>query len=740
MSDLKQIEKAIFDTALELDGAQLRAAFLDQACNGNPVLRSRLEKLLALAPSAEEFFRSSPMHLKAADLRAPGAGSAHSSKPGSNPPETVNAVIGRYRLLQRLGEGGCGVVYLAEQEEPVRRRVALKIIRLGMDTESVIARFQAERQALAMLDHPNIAHVLDAGATESGRPYFVMELVSGARITDYCDQNNLDTRQRLDLFIQVCHAIQHAHQKGVIHRDIKPSNILVSLHDGAPAPKVIDFGIAKATQGRLMDNTLFTASDQFMGTPAYMSPEQADLNRMDVDTRSDIYALGVLLYEMLTGQTPFDSKELVKGGMDEMRRTLREQEPQRPSTLLTTLGKTKLHIVALQHHAEPPRLISTVRGDLDWIVMKAMEKDRSRRYETAKDLAVDVQRFLDNEPILARPPSRLYRLQKLVRRNKIVFMAGAIVGLALIIGFGMVTWSWHQEREARKRAVAAEQQQIRLREESDHLRQQAEFRQKLTEANVARIRGNIEDADRLVAGIPVLEAKLEYADLYRVLGDWNAENGRWKQAMHKIVPLVQIYQPDDWDATTMDDLRYSSLLLELGDNAGYEQFRQLTVAHFVDSTNSVAAERVIKMSTFTPASAELLAAMAPLAATASNSLNNASVLDDWHRGLARWRAFSLALMEYRRGNYVGVEEWHKKALTYVARDSARDADFQVLLAMTHYQTGDIEQARAELASARRKIAMYFNYVPMPRGDGYWYDWLFARILLREATGLANSKG
>ena len=320
---------------------------------------------------------------------------------------------------------------MAEQEEPVRRRVALKIIKLGMDTKSVIARFEAERQALAMMDHPNIARVFDAGATETGRPYFVMELVRGVKITEYCDQNNLDTRQRLELFIQICQAIQHAHQKGIIHRDIKPSNILVTLHDGVPVPKVIDFGIAKAIEARLTDKTLFTAYEQFIGTPAYMSPEQAEMSGLDVDTRSDIYSLGVLLYELLTGRTPFDAKKLLQHGLDEMRRTLREQEPHRPSTMVTTLQGTELTATAEHRHAEPPKLISLLRGDLDWIVMKALEKDRRRRYETANGLAMDIQRYLNSEPVMARPPSRLYRFQKLVRRNKVVFAAGGAVAAAL---------------------------------------------------------------------------------------------------------------------------------------------------------------------------------------------------------------------------------------------------------------------------------------------------------------------
>ncbi|MGH6785087.1 MAG: serine/threonine-protein kinase, partial [Sphingomicrobium sp.] len=315
---------------------------------------------------------------------------------------------------------------MAEQQEPVRRRVALKIIRLGMDTRSVIARFEAERQALAMMDHPNIARVYDAGATDTGRPYFVMELVRGIRVTEYCDQNNLATEDRLNLFVQICQAIQHAHQKGIIHRDIKPSNILVTLHDGVPVPKIIDFGIAKATEGRLTNATVYTELHQIIGTPAYMSPEQAELNGLDTDTRSDIYSLGVLLYELLTGRTPFDPKDLAKAGLDEIRRRIREEEPARPSTRLSTLAANELTDIAARRHAQAPELLGLLRGDLDWIVMRCLEKDRTRRYETANGLAMDIKRFLANEPVAARPPSTSYRLQKFARRHK--------VGLAASIG------------------------------------------------------------------------------------------------------------------------------------------------------------------------------------------------------------------------------------------------------------------------------------------------------------------
>jgi WD40 repeat protein/tRNA A-37 threonylcarbamoyl transferase component Bud32/tetratricopeptide (TPR) repeat protein len=388
------------------------------------------------------------------------------TNPGLEPER--HELIGRYKILQKLGEGGCGVVYMAEQQEPVKRRVALKVIKLGMDTRQVVARFEAERQALALMDHPNIAKVLDGGATQTGRPYFVMELVRGVPITRYCDENKLDTRQRLNLFIQVCQAVQHAHQKGIIHRDVKPSNILVADHDGVPVPKVIDFGIAKATAGQtLTDKTLFTAFEQFIGTPAYMSPEQAKLSGLDIDTRTDIYSLGVLLYELLTGKTPFDAKRLMQAGFEEICRIIREEEPPRPSTKLSTLDVPERTAVANQRHSDPPKLAGLIRGDLDWIVMKTLEKDRNRRYETANGLAMDLQHFLREEPVVARPPSSLYRFQKLVRRNKLAVAAAGCIIAALILGIAVSTWQ-------AIRATRSEREQGRLHLEALKAKAEAE--------------------------------------------------------------------------------------------------------------------------------------------------------------------------------------------------------------------------------------------------------------------------
>ena len=365
-------------------------------------------------------------------------------------------VAGRYRLLEAIGEGGMGTVWMAEQRVPVKRLVALKLIKLGMASKTVLARFEAERQAMALMDHPNIAKVLDGGMTEDGRPYFVMELVRGIPLTQYCDERRLSISERLDLFVQICQAVQHAHQKGVIHRDIKPTNILVTEHDGRPVPKVIDFGLAKALQGAhaLTEQTLYTAFGAMVGTPLYMAPEQVGISALDVDTRSDVYALGVILYELLTGSTPLEKQRFKEAAWDEICRLIREEEPPRPSVRLSS-SDAALSIAAFRH-TEPDKLGRQLRGDLDWIVLKSLEKDRNRRYETANGLAMDIQRYLASEPIMARPPTSLYRFQKMVRRNKLIVAAAGAVLAALVVGLGLSTWLFIQEREARQRAVAAE--------------------------------------------------------------------------------------------------------------------------------------------------------------------------------------------------------------------------------------------------------------------------------------------
>ncbi len=414
-----QIE--IFTKALELP-LKDRPAYLDQACAGDEELRRKVEELIAVNQRSKGFMEDSPWRLE--------AGKARTIQIGERPGDRID----RYKLLQQIGEGGFGIVFMAEQNQPIKRRVALKIIKPGLDTKNVIARFEAERQALALMDHPNIAKVLDAGATASGRPYFVMELIRGVKITEYCDNNSLSLEERLKLFIQVCNAIQHAHQKGIIHRDIKPSNVLVTTTvEGQALPVVIDFGIAKATiNQQLTDKTLFTAFEMLVGTPAYMSPEQAALTSVDVDTRSDIYSLGVLLYEISAGSTPFDTQEMLKGGLDEIRRIIREKEPERPSTRLRSLDINDLTTVSKLRNVEPSKLIREIRGDLDLIIIKALEKDRTRRYQTAHALSLDVQRYLADEPISASPPSAWYRFRKLFIRHKLLFLGIGIMALFLI--------------------------------------------------------------------------------------------------------------------------------------------------------------------------------------------------------------------------------------------------------------------------------------------------------------------
>jgi len=466
--------KSIFLSAVDHPTDQ-RDRYLDQACQGNRPLRQRVEALLAAHQEEDRLFDEP-------DVALVITGGLPDLK------ECAGSVIDRYKLLEKIGEGGMAVVYMAEQERPIRRKVALKIIKVGMDTKQVIARFEAERQALALMDHPHIAKVLDAGTTDTGRPYFVMELVKGVSITEYCDQYELSVDARLALFSQVCHAVQHAHQKGIIHRDIKPSNVMVAQQDAVAVPKIIDFGIVKAINQRLTEKTLFTQYAQIIGTPTYMSPEQAEFNNLDVDTRTDIYSLGILLYELLTGTLPFSEEQLRQAGCLEMQRVIREDEPPKPSTKLSTMGAA-LTDIAKQRHATPEFLRKTVRGDLDWIVMKTLEKERSRRYETASELAMDIKRHLDDEPVLAHAPGPICRLQKFLRRHRTKVVG--VLALLVLLGAAIVILSMRKENQHQQADYQRQQEELESSKDSKIL----------SDSREAAAMGNLDTALRMVGSI-----------------------------------------------------------------------------------------------------------------------------------------------------------------------------------------------------------------------------------------------
>jgi WD40 repeat protein/serine/threonine protein kinase len=506
-------EEEIFQVARQINRPDVRQLYLEQVCGENDKLRARLDALLWVHDEENSF-----LAVPAVGPEGTGEYALEGSANGERAVrETAGDSVGPYKLLEEIGEGGMGVVFMAEQRQPIRRCVALKLVKPGMDTRQVIARFEAERQALALMDHPHIAHVLDAGTTPSGRPYFVMELVRGLAITDFCDQARLSNRQRLELFLQVCSAVQHAHTKGIIHRDLKPSNVLVTLHDGTPVPKVIDFGVAKALYHRLTDKTLVTGFAHLVGTPLYMAPEQAGLSGLDADIRADVYALGVLLYELLTGTTPFDRERLRTATREEALRIIQEEEPPRPSQRVSTLAADRAATVAESRQSDPRALSTSFRGELDWVVMKALEKDRNRRYETASAFAQDVQRYLQDEPIEARPPSPAYRFRKCFLRNKLVILAGTAVATALLLGTALSTWqailaTWatHDADVAREAADVARDNEAWHRKQAARERDRAlEAKEDLDATVYAQTialayhewqAGNVERARQLLAG------------------------------------------------------------------------------------------------------------------------------------------------------------------------------------------------------------------------------------------------
>ena len=731
MDGLSERAEDIFCDALAVESEAERRDFVTGACAGDAELFETVQSMLASFSSGEQLFDEiSPTVVSVVEL-------SRNLEIRLGDPTADDEEIGRqidnYTLLRKIGEGGGGNVYLAEQKKPVRRQVALKIIKLGMDTKGVIVRFEAERQALAMMDHPNIARVLNAGATKEGRPYFAMELVLGSRITTYCDENRLGIARRLELFIEVCHAIQHAHQKGIIHRDIKPSNVIVKQRDGVAVPTVIDFGIAKAISGQLLpDQTACTACGQVVGTPAYMSPEQADQVAPDIDVRSDIYSLGVLLYELLTGKTPFDQKELIRFGLEQMRCTIRQCEPLRPSQKLAGYSAVERGEVSDCRSEQPYRLRSLLDRDLDWIVMKALEKDRERRYQSADGFAEDLQRYLMHEPVTARPPSRLYGFQKLVRRNKVVFAAGALIAAVLMISSGVSTWLLIRERAARQRAQQAEEKTGTIQKVADNLRVSVEGQQQLAQALVLFRRGDMQQADAILDQLPEMQVSPGNATMYREIGDWHALHGRWKKAKDRFDVLVQINEFSG-DESTMDDNRTAALLVEQGYLEDYERFRESMINRYAGTDIPNIAQRVLRECLLVAVNEESMRALNQYAHIISQSFEKAGETE------SGWQAYALGLWAYRRGDYEQCLYWCAQAGPEPRKSSfpTKALSVQFIRVCALYQRGQVEEAKALKEKTTGDMVDIFNGDSDASGiwTGYWFDRSYVRIHLREAEEL-----
>jgi eukaryotic-like serine/threonine-protein kinase len=726
MSDQEYDLEQIFDQARRIDDPEARAEYLGKVCDGDHALLLRLENLIASQQMADSFFSASECAVADSDEVARLRALADPTTPGGDDwvEDRLGVTLGRYHLIERIGDGGSGVVYLAEQEEPVRRIVAVKMVRIGIDSEQVVARFKAERQALAMMDHPNIARVFDAGETKTGAPYLVMEHVRGTRITEYCQQNHLSLDQRLDLFIQVCHAIQHAHQKGIIHGDIKPANIIVSYQDGINTPKVIDFGVARVTESRLFGESLKTGDTQILGTPAYMSPEQLDCNGFDLDTRSDIYSLGVLLFELLTGTTPIATETLAELSAQQLRHALQMTELPSPSERIGQFSQEECNAWAASHRASGGKLLESLRQDLDFVVRKCLEKNRSLRYQTANALAMDLQRFLHNEVVLSRPPAWRYYWGRFIRRNRGVFLAGTLVAATLVAGMSASTWLYVKERTARQRAVAAEQQQMRLRE-------QAEKRERTTQAALLISQDRHEEADQLVADLVFSDSSMEGASVLRSLGEWHALNERWSLSAVRFEALLRVHHFESADVSSLDFLELGPVLFKAGMRDRYRQFARDTVEHFNKAPN-LFADRYLKICLLMEAEPRLIRDLKPVAEVAETLFHQEEAAGDLFG--SGWRVVALALYAYRSGHHDEAIRWTSHVLNYSENNAPRALALLATKALAHYALGQSSAASESLERASMILASRPR-VTSDRGSpvhGFWFDWAFAQILIEEA--------